>query len=162
MPFNSNNNWTQSQTTPGLGGQQWGSFLQDFQALGISDPTNLSNVQGALSQVLGREIPKGMISSLSPGMLKGMQFSTYEPMLEQKTSSLLSDLTKSLEGKTAAKAYGGFASSSRAGQQEQLAKDVYGEKAGKVLHSITEMQAGARRSISDIVNQWRMAGQAIK
>ena len=157
-------NWTQSQQGggAGTGGQQWGGFLQDFQAMGITDPTDLSNVQGALSQMLGREVPKGMISSLTPGMMKGMQFETYRPMLQQKTGSLLTDLTKTLEGKKTAQSYGGFAGTGQSGKLEQQAKDVYGEKAGKVLQSIGEMQTGARRSIADIVSQWRMAGQAIK
>ena len=160
MPPWDEGNWTQSQTNSQT--NQWGSFAQDFSQMGITDPMSSGNVQSALSSMFGRQVPKGMVSALTPGMMKGMQFGTYRPMLEQQTSSLLTDLTKSLGGKEAGKAYGGFSGTSSSGLSEQKSKDVYGQKAGKVLQDIGQMQTGARRSIMDIVSQWRMAGQAIK
>ena len=146
----------------GQGNQGWGQFGQQFQQMGISDPTNVSSIQSALSQMFGREIPKGMITALDQNMLKGTQFETYRPMLESKRDTLLSDLTSTLGGKKTGSVFGGFSGTSSTAGIEQKAKDVYGKGAGDVLQDIGQSQTGARRNIQDMLSQWRTAGQAVR
>ena len=150
----------QDDINQGLAG--WGNFGQQFQEMGITDPTSTWNVQSALSQMFGREVPKGLVTGMDKNLQQGMQFGTYRPLLEQKRTSLLADLTKNLGGKQMGQAYGGFSGAAAAVGKEQEAKDVYGQGAGDVLKNIGQLQSGARRSVMDVVNQWKMAGQAIK
>tara|TARA_R100000458_G_C8190111_1_gene184097 strand:+ start:359 stop:835 length:477 start_codon:yes stop_codon:yes gene_type:complete len=146
----------------GLGNQDWGQFTQQFQQMGISDPTNTLNVQSALSQMFGKQIPTGMVTGLDQSMLKGTQFGTYRPMLESKRDTLLSELTRTLGGKQTGQMYGGFSGSSASGIAEQRAKDVYGKGAVDVLGEISTAQTAQRRNIQDILQTWRTTAQTIK
>ena len=156
-----NNNFQYGQNQ-NLGNQDWGQFTQQFQQMGISDPTNTFNVQAGLSQMFGKQIPQGMVTGLDKSMLKATEFGTYRPMLENKRDTLLSELTRTLGGKKVGNIYGGFSGSSAAGVAEERAKDVYGKGAVDVLGEISGSQTSARRNIQDILQTWRTTAQTIK
>ena len=149
-----------SETGPNWGGEQgwnFGQFAQDFREMGISDPFNVRNIQGALTEAAGREVPLNMIASLSKENMQGSQFGTYRPYIHSQTGSILSELQANLSNITTKQAHGGFAGTSSSGRRETQAKDIFGQKATKVLQDVNTWQQQGRRSVMDIVQSWRDA-----
>ena len=108
------------------------------------------------------DLPSSLFQSISSGLLKGADYSTYSPMMQTEGSSLLTNLQSSLGGADVRKAYGGFAGTSEAKRKEKQVRDVYGKSMGETYSSIRGMQAQGLQGIQDRVDAWHEAAQSIK
>ena len=108
------------------------------------------------------DLPSSLFQSISSGLLKGADYSTYSPMMQTEGSSLLTNLQSSLGGADVTKAHGGFAGSGGAKRKEKQVRDVYGKSMGETYSSIRGMQAQGLQGIQDRVDAWHQAAQSIK
>ena len=133
----------------------FGQFTDIFRQMGISDPYNPSGVAAGLSAITGQELMPSMVASLTPGMMKGTQASTYQPFVEAGTQTLTQDLVESITGKTGIQKAGGFAGTSTYTGGVSQARDVYGQGASQLLGEVGKMKSSAMASVQDIIGSWR-------
>ena len=137
---------------PGL---QWG------QLSGLT-PEGIAGGFATEYDIEPEDLPSSLFQSISPGLFKGADYSTYSPMMQTEGSSLLTNLQSSLGGADVTKAHGGFAGSGGAKRKEKQVRDVYGKSMGETYSSIRGMQAQGLQGIQDRVDAWHQAAQSIK
>ncbi len=138
-------------------GFDFGQFGGDFREMGITNPFDVTNIQSALTQAAGREVPKNMIASLTQNQIAASQFSNYRPYVESQVGTILGQLRENLSNKEAKQAIGNFAGSAASNQKMREARDIFGQKATKVLTDVGQWQTTGRRNIMETVQSWRDA-----
>ena len=139
----------------------FGEFTDIFRKLGITDPYNTESIAASIGAATGQDLPTAMVASLTPQMMKGAERETYQPIVEQRSQTLLQDLVNTMN-KQGVQSVGGFAGSSAFQNIQQGARDVFGKGATDVLSEVGKMQAGAKGNIQNIVQSWRDTIKSVK
>ena len=149
-------------------------FLQDLaESIGLGDNVSYEDLSSFSGQDIATALigsydidpdllPSTLFTGITPGMMEGTYGKTYSPIIQAKQNPLITSLTKSVEGKQGAAAYGGFADSYASEAFEQGARDVYGKGMTDILTGVGASKSQSFQNIFDLMTSWKETAQDIR
>ena len=147
----------------------FGDLFRQLRGLGmkvsrLGQSPSAGHISGTLRNLygIGARMPSEMFTRISIPMMKGMQWSTYQPQIQQQQQSMLKGLLESYGGQSASQASGGFAGSAQEQAYGCGVRDVYGKGMTGTIADVAKQRGAAFSNVQDLVGNWQQQAQQFK
>ena len=147
----------------------FGDLFRQLRGLGmkvsrLGQSPSAGHISGTLRNLygIGARMPSEMFTRISNPMMKGMQWSTYQPQIQQQQQSMLKGLLEAYGGQSARQASGGMAASGQQRRYETSVKDVFGKGMTSSLGDVQRKRGEAYGNVQDLIANWMQQAQKFK